>query len=226
MGEDRSIVTEIPGTTRDWIEAALSIGGIPLRLADTAGLRGEPEAPLPDPVEQIGVQRSRELLEQADLVLYLVDGSRGFQDEDEAFLAGPASRNTPFFLLRNKADIAPLPDPPPGGKAFLPRSAKTGQGLLELWAAVAGALEREADGEDGRPVSRNGAALGNRRQKELVDRAAAALEEALNLADRGELLELIAPSLREALDALGEISGEISSADILETIFSKFCVGK
>ncbi|MDR0642030.1 MAG: tRNA uridine-5-carboxymethylaminomethyl(34) synthesis GTPase MnmE [Treponema sp.] len=225
LGEDRSIVTEIPGTTRDWIEAAVSIGGIPLRLTDTAGLRGAGE-PEPDRVERIGVQRSRELLEQADLVLYLIDGSRGFQDDDEAFLAKPASRNTPLLLLWNKADIAPLPDPPPGGRAFLSLSAKTGQGLAGLCEAVAGALEGGAGGENGGSASRNGAALGNRRQKELVDRAAAALEEALNLADRGEALELIAPSLREALDALGEITGEVSTAEILETIFSKFCVGK
>jgi tRNA modification GTPase len=228
LGEDRSIVTEIPGTTRDWIEAAVSIGGIPLRLVDTAGLRGtgELEPPLQDRVEQIGVRRSWELLEQADLVLYVIDGSRGFRDDDEALLIGPAPRAAPFFLLWNKADIAPLPDPPPGGRAFLPLSAKTGQGLEGLWGAMAGALEREADGKDGEPVPRNGAALGSRRQKELVDRAAAALEEALNLADRGELLELIAPCLREAVDALGEITGEVSTADILETIFSKFCVGK
>jgi tRNA modification GTPase len=227
LGEDRSIVTEIPGTTRDWIEAAVSMEGIPLRLADTAGLRGagESEAAAPDRVEQIGIRRSRELLEQADLVLYVIDGSRGFRDDDEA-LVRPASGGPPVFLLWNKADIAPLPDPPPGGRAFLPLSAKTGQGLAELWGAVAGALERGADGKDGGPVSREGAALGSRRQKELVDRAAAALEEALNLAGRGELLELIAPCLREAVDALGEITGEVSTADILETIFSKFCVGK
>jgi tRNA modification GTPase len=221
LGEDRAIVTEIPGTTRDWIEATISIGGIPLRLADTAGLRGngEPEPPLTDRVEQIGVQKSRELLGQADLTLYVIDGSRGFLDEDEALLAAPEFQAAPLFLLWNKADIAPLP--PPGGRVFLPLSARTGQGLAELCGAIAGALEGKPDEGPGET-----AALGSGRQKELADKAAAALEEALNLADRGEALELIAPCLREAADALGEITGEVSTADILETIFSKFCVGK
>ncbi|MDR3114018.1 MAG: tRNA uridine-5-carboxymethylaminomethyl(34) synthesis GTPase MnmE [Treponema sp.] len=218
LGEDRSIVTEIPGTTRDWIEATVSIGGIPLRLADTAGLRGAGESGAADQVERIGIQKSRELLEQADLVLYVIDGSRGLRDDKDALPTAPGT--APFFLLWNKADIAP--DPPPG--AFLPLSAKTGQGLAELCGAIAGALERRAG--PGGELSRDGAALGTERQKELVDRAAAALEETLNLANRGEALELIAPCLREAVDALGEITGEVSTAEILETIFSKFCVGK
>jgi tRNA modification GTPase len=154
-------------------------------------------------------------LEQADLVLYVIDGSRGFRQEDEVLLP----RTAPLLLLWNKADIAG--DPPPG--VFLPLSAKTGRGLEELCLSMAGALEKRAAGGQ---VSRDGAALGSGRQKELVDRAAAALEESLDMADRGEALELIAPCLREAADALGEITGEISTADILETIFSKFCVGK
>jgi tRNA modification GTPase len=218
LGEDRSIVTEIPGTTRDWIEATIAIGGIPLRLADTAGLRETGEPAAPDRVEEIGVQKSRELLGQADLVLYVVDGSRGLQSGEEALLREP--RTAPLLPLWNKADIAPGP---PAGE-FISLSAKTGRGLAELHRAIAGALERQTEGTDSR--FRDGAALGSRRQKELVDLASAALEEALNLADRGESLDLIAPCLREAVDALGEITGEVSTAEILETIFSKFCVGK
>ncbi|MDR3173326.1 MAG: tRNA uridine-5-carboxymethylaminomethyl(34) synthesis GTPase MnmE, partial [Treponema sp.] len=218
LGEDRSIVTEIPGTTRDWIEAAVSMGGIPLRLADTAGLRGTGESTpqVSDRVERIGIQKSRELLEQADLILYVIDGSRGLRDDERELLTKP--RTVPLLPLWNKADIAL----PPAG-AFLPLSAKTGQGLAELCGAITGALEQRAGGT-GEPGNRGGAALGTERQKELVDRAAATLEEALDLADRREALELIAPCLREAVDALGEITGEVSTADILETIFSKFCV--
>jgi tRNA modification GTPase len=258
LGEDRSIVTESPGTTRDWIEATVSIGGIPLRLADTAGLRGAgepadpagrgtegpeewgPEIPgTADRVEQIGIRKSRELLEQADLVLYVIDGGWGLQNGEEALIGTLANRAAPLFLLWNKADIAPLPGSFFRPGTLLPLSAKTGQGLTELCGAIAGVLERRTgDGggdpgafpEPGAGISRQGvregASLGNRRQKELVDRAAASLEEALDLADRGEVLELIAPSLREAVDALGEITGEVSTAEILETIFSKFCVGK
>jgi tRNA modification GTPase len=232
LGEDRSIVTEIPGTTRDWIEAVVSIGGIPLRLADTAGLRelDEPDLPdLRDRVEQIGIQKSRELLDRADLVLYVIDGSRG-PDAAELALFRTRAEKPPMLLLWNKADAAPLPArwagpdteelPPP-----LPLSAKTGAGLGELCAAAAAALEK-CTGEPPAGGETGGPALGSGRQKELVDRAGAALEEALDLADRGEAAELIAPSLREAVNALGEITGEVSTADILETIFSKFCVGK
>jgi tRNA modification GTPase len=227
LGEDRSIVTEIPGTTRDWIEAVVSIGGIPLRLADTAGLReeGEPDSPGPDRVERIGVQKSRELLERADLALYLIDGARGPDSADLAFLRSCTGKSPQVLVLWNKADMAPLPEPwalpiP----APLPLSAKTGQGLAELCGAMAGALERGTEAPEQGTSLETG--LGTGRQKELVDRSAAALEEALDLADRGEALDLIAPCLREAVNALGEITGEVSTAEILETIFSKFCVGK
>jgi tRNA modification GTPase len=241
LGEDRSIVTDIPGTTRDWIEALVAIEGIPLRLADTAGLREDSGSG--DRIERLGIERSLELLDRADLVLYVIDGAQGLQAADEAFLraggaqggAGGEARGgaggaqggagRPFILVWNKADLAP----PPGPESFpapfprpLPVSAKTGAGLAELCRAMAGALEGP------HPLSEGpgGPGLGSGRQKELVDRSCAALEEALALADRGEELELIAPCLREAVNALGEITGEVSTADILETIFSKFCVGK
>jgi tRNA modification GTPase len=233
LGEDRSIVAEIPGTTRDWIEAVISLGGIPLRIADTAGLResGGTNPAAGDRVELIGIQKSRELLDRADLTLYLIDGARGPDAADLAFLRGRAG-GVPLILLWNKADIAEPPAywagsaegglPPP-----LPLSAKTGRGLAELREAIAGTLARGAGDPERRAAEDSGgAALGSIRQKKLVDRACAALEEALDSADRGEAPELIAPSLRDALNALGEMTGEVSTADILEEIFSKFCVGK
>ncbi|MDR2135551.1 MAG: tRNA uridine-5-carboxymethylaminomethyl(34) synthesis GTPase MnmE [Treponema sp.] len=219
LGEDRSIVTAAPGTTRDWIEALVNIRGIPLRLVDTAGLR-EAGGPALDQAEELGIGRSRELLDKADLALYVVDGTQGLRDEDRAVL----STRRPLIPLWNKADIAPPPTPPPGPEPpapqFLPVSAKTGAGLGELCAAIEAALG------GGIPDRGQEPGLGSLRQKDLVDRARAALEEALDLADRGEALDLAAPLLREAVDALGEITGEVSTADILEAIFSTFCVGK
>ncbi|MDR0624801.1 MAG: tRNA uridine-5-carboxymethylaminomethyl(34) synthesis GTPase MnmE, partial [Treponema sp.] len=121
LKEERSIVTEIPGTTRDWIEGWLSLDGFPLRLMDTAGLR---DGPGTDPVEQIGMERSRELIEQADLILYVIDGGRGLSGEDRAFLetcgsvplaaepprAGEGSGKKPsLIIIWNKADMAPAP---------------------------------------------------------------------------------------------------------------------
>jgi tRNA modification GTPase len=222
LREERSIVTEIPGTTRDWIEAWISIGDIPVRLADTAGLRDSS-----DPVEKIGVERSRELLERADLVLYLIDGAGGLTVEDHFFInryIPPGTEQKPLLIIWNKADIAPVPSSFPFA-ANIPISAKTGKGITELTGAIALALENMTADDDARSISHN-AALGSARQKDLVKTAIAALEEALRLAGRGEPLDLVAPSLREAVNALGEITGDVSTADILEEMFSRFCVGK
>jgi tRNA modification GTPase len=228
LGEDRSIVTELPGTTRDWIEGVLSLEGIPVRLADTAGLRASGESM--DRAERAGVERSRELLAEADLVLYVIDGSAGITAGDRRFLP-ELVRNSEktLLILWNKIDIAP----PPPAAAFsflspLPAplgvSARTGEGLTELAAAAAGVLERAAGTLPAAGTVSPGIATA--RQKELVDRSITAVEEALALSARGEPLDLIAPALRDGVNALGEITGEISSADILETMFTKFCVGK
>jgi len=237
LKEERSIVAEIPGTTRDWIEAWVSIEGIPVRLADTAGLRSSG-----DPVEAIGVERSRALLESADLALYLVDGAEGLAGEDLACIGGRvcAGSEKPLIALWGKADIAPAPPEDAACGRLLAISAKTGEGMAELSAAIAAAAMSIAGcaeeagspgaaglGADGFGLATAGtAAVGTARQKGLVEGAAAALEEALGLSAQGEPLDLIAPLLREAVDLLGEITGEVSTADILEEMFSKFCVGK
>ena len=212
LGEDRSIVTDVPGTTRDWIEDWVSLEGIPVRLTDTAGLRDSE-----DPVEKLGIGRSRELLGEADLVLYLVDGSAGITGEDRDFLD---NARKPLIPVWNKVDLVP----PPPAVSLLAVSAKTGSGFGELVKAAATALEKAASAapDGGRPS----AGIGTARQKELADTALASLEEALVLADRGEQLDLAAPLLREAVNALGEITGETAAADILEVMFSRFCVGK
>jgi tRNA modification GTPase len=108
LREDRSIVTDIPGTTRDWIEALMSVEGIPVHLADTAGLRNSAQS---DEAERIGIQRSLELLESADLVLYVIDGTQGITKEDREFFQrnNAASSEKLFILLWNKADLAPAP---------------------------------------------------------------------------------------------------------------------
>jgi tRNA modification GTPase len=211
LREDRAIVTDIPGTTRDWIEAWVSIEGIPVRLADTAGLH-----PSEDPVEKLGMERSRELLAAADIVLYVLDGAEGATDEDRSFLADHGKDKAPTLALWNKADLAP---PPP---SFRPVSATTGEGVAELAGEIAAVLEQSLGGGDAGGT----AGAGTERQKALIDRAIAALEEALSLADRREPLDLIAPALREAVNALGEITGEVSAADLLDVMFSRFCVGK
>jgi len=221
LKEERSIVTEAPGTTRDWIEAWVSVQGIPVRLIDTAGLRESA-----DSAEKMGVERSRKLLLEADIVLYLIDGENGVTDEDRIFCAECAGN---LLVVWNKADIAPAPlntaaFPERQLQAIKPviTSAKTGSGLEELYGAIVSAVQDRLPDIPGDCAI----ALGTERQKNLVDTACRALEEALSLAGNDEPLDLIAPLLREAVNALGEITGEVSTADILEDMFSRFCVGK
>jgi tRNA modification GTPase len=227
LHEERAIVTAVPGTTRDWIEGSIAIAGIPLRLADTAGLRETA-----DPVEKIGVERSRELLEAAELILYVIDGAAGITDEDRAVIARLAPdgvEQRPLLLIWNKADLAPLPPlskiaADVAGTAIISISAKTGEGMAAAAAAIDVLVGRitESAAED----SPETAAPGSLRQQRLIEAAAGSLTEALELADADAPLDLVAPLLREAVNALGEITGEVSTADILEAMFSRFCVGK
>jgi tRNA modification GTPase len=222
LQEDRSIVTDIPGTTRDWIESWINIEGVPVRLADTAGLHDSP-----DPVELLGMERSRELMKAADLVLYVIDGKEGLCVEDSDFITEQDGGTAVVLALWNKADAVPLPAGISLGEGTWPVlgiSAKTGEGIAALCREIAAALEKVRGAEPGDIGAAAG--IGTERQKELVDRAIAALEEALDIADKREPLDLIAPLLRDAVNSLGEITGEVSTADILETMFSRFCVGK
>jgi tRNA modification GTPase len=222
LKEDRSIVTDIPGTTRDWIEGWLAIEGIPIRLVDTAGIR---ELESGGDIEKLGMERSRELLKEAEVVLYVVDGSRPADREEElrwfsALLIDP----TRLIPLWNKIDLCPpcaVPDPCSG--SFYGISAKTGQGIPELVSAIAARLTQNRGGSEALGAS---SGIGTERQKARILRAIEGVEEALALADQGEPLDIIAPLLREGVNALGEITGVVSTADMLEVMFSRFCVGK
>jgi tRNA modification GTPase len=221
IGEDRSIVTDAPGTTRDWIEALISVEDIPLRLADTAGLR----APLFEhgEAERIGINRSLELLDKADIVLYVIDGSEGITEGDREFLSKrEEAARQPLLVLWNKADLRPLS--PAAETGVLAVSAKTGEGVSALMASIAGLLESAS--AVSKAEVREAVGPGTLRQKELIDSSLSSVEEALALSAKGEPLDIIAPLFRSAIDALGEITGEVYSAGILEAMFSRFCVGK
>ena len=215
--EERSIVSETPGTTRDWIEAWIAVEGIPVRLVDTAGLRSAT-----DPVERAGVERTKALSGAADLTLYVVDGTVGETAEDREFRA--RERSGAFLHIWNKIDAGASAAP----EGYFGASAETGAGIPEIAREMARVLtggDSAAEGGGGRSsAARTG--IASARQKDLVDKALAATEEALRRADAGLALDLVAPELREAVDFLGEISGEVSTADILENMFGRFCVGK
>ena len=221
LNEDRSIVTEIPGTTRDWIEAYTSIKGIPLRLVDTAGLRDSDLE-----VEMQGIKRSKSLAEEADIILYTVDACIGLCEEDIKFIAGHS--DSLLILVWNKIDLniesIPQSEKNINNAPSVPVSAVTGEGLEKLCTSIEDLLIKKTQKMS--EFNAPNAGLGTQRQKDLTEKAVSLLEEALLLTKNKESLDLIAPLLRESLNALGEITGEVSTADVLDIIFSRFCLGK
>jgi len=211
LRQDRAIVSEVHGTTRDWLEGTASIEGIPVRLMDTAGLRDSS-----DPLESEGIRRTREVIGAADAVLFLVDGTRGIGEDDRRFLDGWEG---PAVLLRgwNKADLPGILPAPDG---FLPVSAVTGEGLEAVQRAIAAAALGGAPADGSEPL------VVSERQRDLLVRALEAAARLRRAAAGGATPDLLAVDLADALDALGEITGEVTSAEILDRMFARFCVGK
>lgn len=217
LREERAIVSEVHGTTRDYVEAALDLDGIPVRLLDTAGVRQTE-----DPVEAEGVRRSRLVTSGADLVLYVVDAIVGLFPEDESFLA----THPDALRVWNKID-SPRAFPAPLG--WVAVSAETGAGEPQLISAIKNALLGRADPtvSGGLAAPSPGAArISSARQKASLTKAACALEDAQEAISSGESLDMVAVDLSAALSALGEITGETTPEDILDSLFSNFCVGK
>ncbi len=217
LRENRAIVTDIPGTTRDTLEEAAVVGGVVLRLTDTAGIRHSEE-----PVEKEGVARSRGALAEADLVLLMLDGAEPLTTDDTDLLAGADPART--LVVVNKRDLMKTPEAPwtEQVRAFehVVLSALTGEGLPELEQAIRAWAFRED-----RPLSEHGM-ITNLRQKHAAQRALEAVEAALEGLEQGMGEELLAVDLQRALDALGDIVGETTADDLLERIFAEFCIGK
>jgi len=213
--EERAIVSPEPGTTRDWLEAWIEIGGYAVRLVDTAGLRRVEEG-----VEAEGVRRSLDLSGRADVVVYLADGRAGLSPEDEEFIA----LHPDAITLWNKID-APDCLPAPRGRNWLSISAKKGDRLASLEAAVKERLDGlAAGGNSGAPSGEVRLASG--RQKILVDRCLESVRRAREGGMAGLPLDAIALDVREAADCLGEITGEIAGEEVFDRIFGSFCLGK
>ncbi len=232
LKEDRSIVSDIHGTTRDWIESWVSFGGIPARLFDTAGLRESD-----DEVERHGIQRTQDLAAEADLILYVVDAAVGLVEEDRHFLAGhglmDASPNSmapyrpPLILVLNKWDklaggtsILQGFDVQPAD-AVVRLSAKTGEGTAALVEEARNLLSRNTTQLAGGMVG-----LGTERQKVCAQATLEAVIHGLEVAKADYTLDAVVQDVEEALEALGEITGEVTPEDILDTVFSRFCLGK
>jgi tRNA modification GTPase len=214
-GYDAAIVTPIPGTTRDVVRVPIAIDGMPLHVLDTAGLRDAG-----DTIEEEGMRRARAEIERADRVLFVIDAA---QDPScEAFRAEQARlpQDVPVTLVLNKCDLAaglPLADTL-SGPARLHVSALTGAGLEELRAHLKGCM--------GFQTVEGGAISARARHLESLARARGHTEEAARQLTERRAGELVAEELRAAQAALGEITGEFTSDDLLGRIFAGFCIGK
>ncbi|HEX9192006.1 MAG TPA: GTP-binding protein, partial [Candidatus Deferrimicrobiaceae bacterium] len=216
-GEERAIVTEIPGTTRDYVHAEVSVGGVPVLLVDTAGLRNTE-----DPVEREGVRRSRDVIASADLVLFLLDGGKPAEEGDREAYRELAAR--PHLVVLNKCDLQEEETGEgfdgAGRKETVRVSARTGEGMEALVAAIA----REVG--PGESAILGQAPLTRARHRIAVEKALSSLSRAGESARAGMPLEFPAEDVREAAAALAELLGEVAPEEVLDAVFGQFCIGK
>jgi tRNA modification GTPase len=232
---ERAIVTEIPGTTRDTVEELINLGGVPVRVIDTAGIR-ESQCP----VEREGIKRSKAAMEEADLILLVLDGSREIEEQDKtplsfaeklemqdplSFGEKKGSKENRTLVIINKADLPQKINLKVFGATFFQKgsevrlSAKTGQGLETLTSRIRDLIL--GPGRERAPE----AAI-NLRHKQALEMADAALVRFMDGCDKNLSPEFLALELREALDAVGEVVGRTAPEDVLNLIFSRFCIGK
>ena len=205
LGDERAIVSDIPGTTRDTVEEFLTVGNLTFRFIDTAGLRNSS-----DTVEALGIERSHKAIAEADMVLYVHDLTEPFLCADlDALPLGDKH----LILVGNKSDLADMVLP----EGFVTVSAKEGRGIDALKQAMLAAVE---------PRAMQQVLLANPRHREALVHVRQALGQVVQGLESGIPADLLAVDLRDALYYLGSITGEVVSDDILANIFSRFCVGK
>ena len=215
LGYDRAIVTAIPGTTRDTIEECLSLGGVKLRLADTAGLRGTS-----DPIEKIGVDRAMSAAAESELALAVFDGSESLSEEDREAVEAAKSAKRRIAVI-NKCDLTQKLDLTVINESFetvLHVSALDRTGLDALDSAVSALFPV--------PQAPAGEILTNSRHADAVGRALAAISEAVDALKIGATPDIVLTEAENALSALGELSGKTVREDVTKRIFERFCVGK
>lgn len=213
---ERAIVTDVPGTTRDVIEEWISIQGVPICLVDTAGIRSTD-----DTVEQIGVRRAKEYMDRADIILVVVDQSRPLQEEDRQILETAKGRQA--LIVLNKEDLQPAfktEELQSYGLPILSISASTGAGMGALKDAMLSLALKQG------LTAAQSALLANTRHIELVRQSREALQRALDTIEAGMPVDCAIVDIREAWELLGSITGDTVHDDIIEEIFSRFCLGK
>lgn len=219
LAEDRAIVTALPGTTRDSIEETADFGGIPVVLTDTAGLRRSEEA---DPVEQLGMARTAEKLAEAEVCVLVVDGSRWLDADDQAVLN--SNSGIAAIIVLNKIDL-PRVITPEQVSALRPEnpvlevSAKTREGLERLREAVVAMIEGGRPREQAQVIS-------NLRHRDALAKALDSLRLVRQSLAEARPPDVVAVDVQDAIDHVGTITGVVTSEEILDRIFSQFCIGK
>lgn len=224
LGEGRVIVTDVPGTTRDTVEESASLGGVPIVLVDTAGLRESD-----DKVERIGIERTTQAIAGADMVILVIDGSQVLDEEDEKVLAYVEKMNRDHMLVViNKEDLGQsiteeaVLEKLPGVRVI--STSLVGKGAVEAARKVSDAIVELFDLGGINTSEMN--IITNERHVHLLRKASIDLDEAISMLQRGEPVEVAELSARYAYVSLGKIIGEEVGDEILDTVFSKFCLGK
>ncbi len=210
LGEERAIVTDIPGTTRDVLEEYISIKGIPLKLIDTAGIRTTE-----DIVERLGVDRALQALEKADLVMFVVEAGRSLTSDEKKLLHGISQER--LVIVVNKIDLDPDWRPPVDGPTFYV-SALERRGINELEDGIIELASGKQSAES--------AVVSNIRHINSLEGSAAKVRDAVNSLRDKVPPDLVSIDVRAAWELLGEITGETVGEDLLHEIFSRFCIGK
>lgn len=217
-GKNKAIVSDIPGTTRDFVEEYINVRGIQVKITDTAGIRETS-----DEIEKIGVNRAKEAVKNADINIVIIDGAEGILPDDEEIIKGAESANT--LIIVNKIDkssdeILDAIKNKLSGREILLVSAKTGQGLEQLEKEIAGLAEKDDVNKA------NEILVTNIRHKKLIDKAAASISDACTAYEVGMPLDCLSIDIKNSADYLGQIIGESVNDDIIKEIFSRFCIGK
>ena len=216
LNEERAIVTDVEGTTRDTIEEYIQIEGIPIKIIDTAGIRNAK-----DEVEKIGVRKASQIAKDSDIIIAIFDITRNFNEEDEEIIELIKSKNA--IIVLNKIDLNQeknMKKLEKLNKPIIKLSTKTREGINDLYKEISKIYKLNEIANNGEII------VSNNRHKKLIRNAMANLQEAMSTILAKMPIDIISGNLREILEELGKITGETVSEDVINEIFSKFCLGK
>ena len=219
LNEERAIVTEYEGTTRDIIEEYIVIDGIPVKVIDTAGIRSKTE----DKIEEIGIEKAKKIAKEADLVVYIIDSSKKLEEEDKEILK--ILENKKVIIVLNKQDLkqevsSETEEIKKMDKPIIKLSALKKEGIEELYSQISKLFKLgEINIDDSVTVT-------NERHKEIIKNMQKKAKESIDAIDNNLPIDIVSIPIKQTLEELGKITGDTASEDIINEIFKKFCLGK